>query len=143
MAIAQRRENPLPDRLRRQLDAAHSGLLHIHKTLLDHERARYERANGPVGGPVDFLQLVIRDPWFNWLHPISELVVQIDEFTWDKNPRDPKDGEALVAQAHALLTPAENGDEFQREYHRSVQESPEVAAAHGKWRQSVEAERSA
>jgi hypothetical protein len=71
--------NGLPETLRRRLNEAHGGLLRVHKALLDHERVRYERERGPIDGPGEFLQLVISDPWFAWLHPISELAVQIDE----------------------------------------------------------------
>src|SRR5690349_1128524 len=64
---------PFPDDLRRRLDLAHGGLLRVHKALLDHERVRYERERGRVGGPGEFLQIVINDPWFAWLRPVSEL----------------------------------------------------------------------
>ena len=120
--------------LRSNLDEAHRGLLRVHKALIDHEKVRYERSRGKISGPGQFLQLVIHDPWFAWLRPISELAVQIDEFTMSKEPTDPGDGEALLAQARALLVSAEEGDSFQREYYRSIQESPEVATAHRDWK---------
>src|SRR3954451_17825182 len=93
--------------LRRRLDAAHAGLLRVHKALIDHERARYERERGPVGGAVEFLQVLIRDQYFAWLRPMSALIVQIDEFVMSKEPTDPADGRALLTQARALLTPNE------------------------------------
>lgn len=126
--------NTLPDELRRRLDQAHRGLLRVHKALLDHERMRYERERGPVGGPGEFLQVVIHDPWFAWLRPVSELAVQIDEATSSRDPSDPQAAEALLRQARELIVPAEQGDEFQRAYHRAVQESPAVAMAHGEWK---------
>ena len=55
------------------------GLLRLHKTLLDLERRGYERARGRIGNSYEFLQLVLKDPWFDWLHRLSELIVQIDE----------------------------------------------------------------
>jgi hypothetical protein len=125
---------PYPDQLRRHLDDAHRGLLRVHKALIDHEKLRYERARGRISGPGQFLQLVIHDPWFAWLRPISELAVQIDEFTVSKEPTDPRDGVALLEQARALLAPAEIGNPFQQEYHRSLQESPEVTEAHAEWK---------
>ena len=122
--------------LRKRLDAAHGALLRVHKAIIDHERVRYERQHGSVGGPVEFLEIVIRHPWFAWVRPISELIVQIDEFTAAKEPADPKDGEALLAKARELLVPSETGDDFRREYHRAVQESPEVAVTHGEWKRA-------
>ena len=128
-----RRISSVPEGLKKRLDAAHAGLLRVHKALLDHERTRYERDRGPVGGPVEFLQVVIKDPWFAWLRPVSELVVRIDELTMDRKQRDPGEGEAMLAEAARLMTPGDAGD-FQREYQRAMQESPDVAAAHGEWK---------
>ena len=129
------RASGLPEGLRRQLDEAHAGMLRVHKALLDHERVRYERERGRIGGPGEFLQIVINDPWFAWLRPVSELIVRIDEFSATKGEVDPLEGEALLGQARELLVPVEaGGNEFQREYHRAVQESPEVSLAHGEWR---------
>jgi hypothetical protein len=125
------------DALRRRLNAAHTGLLRIHKALIDFERARYEREHGPVGGAVEFLQLLIRDPLFAWLRPMSALIVQIDEFVMSKEPTDPADGRALLTQARTLLTPNETGDEFARSYFRAIQESPEIAMLHGEWRRDA------
>jgi hypothetical protein len=128
----------LPDELRRRLDRAHGGLLRVHKALLDHERGRYERERGPVGSPGEFLQIVIHDPWFAWLRPVSELAVQIDEATSAREPADPQTAEALLKKAQELLAPAEQGDDFQRAYHRAIQDSPAVAMAHGEWKRGGE-----
>jgi hypothetical protein len=132
------RRNDLPEPLRRQLDEAHRGLLRVHKALLDFERERYEAAHGPVGGPGALLQLVINDPAFAWLRPISEFVVQIDEWTSARESRVPAEGEALLAQARGMLAPAEEGEEFQRRYFQAIRESDAVAEAHAQWRLSVQ-----
>jgi hypothetical protein len=132
-----RRNNSLPDDLRRKLDEAHRALLRVHKALIDHERTRYERVRGPISGPGEFLQILIGDPWFAWLRPVSELAVQIDEYTISKDPVDPAAGEALLEQAKALLRPEEGNEAFAGGYYRALQDSPEVSAAHGEWRQWV------
>ena len=132
--MAERSEPSLPERLRKNLDEAHGGLLRVHKALIDHERVRYERERGSIGGPGAFLQVLIHDPWFAWLRPISELVVRIDEFVASKQPTDPMEGEALLTQARELLTPAEDGAGFRREYYRALAESEAVALAHAEWR---------
>jgi hypothetical protein len=84
-----------------------------------------------------FLDLALNDPWFAWLRPMSELIVQIDEFVSSKEPTQPAQGEALLKQARELLSPNEAGGTFGREYHRAVQESPDVAAAHAEWKRSM------
>ena len=129
--------HPLPDRLRERLNAAHHGLLIVHKALLDHERIRYERQHGTIGSSGELLQLVIGDPWFAWLRLASGLIVQIDEYLEAKEPADPRDGEALLTQARTLSTPSETGSEFQRNYQRALQESPEVTVAQGEWKRAL------
>jgi hypothetical protein len=53
-------------------------LLHLHKTLLDWERAAYERVHGRSSSS-ELLKAIVEDPQFGWLHPISELIVHIDQ----------------------------------------------------------------
>src|SRR5215218_4190272 len=89
---------------RDELKQLRQGLLRLHKTLLDLERRGYERARGRIGNSYEFLQLVLKDPWFDWLHRLSELIVQIDE-TLDPNAETPAteaDAAALVERAKAL-----------------------------------------
>ena len=54
-------------------------LLGLHKALILAEQVTYERINGRVESTSELLQLVLNDPWFTWLHPLSQLVVRIDE----------------------------------------------------------------
>src|SRR5215212_9122702 len=88
------------------------GLLRLHKELLDLERRDYERARGQISNSYEFLQLVLKDPWFDWLHRLSELIVQIDE-TLDthttETPATEADASALIERAKTLLVPAEAG----------------------------------
>jgi type II secretory pathway component PulM len=123
------RANALPAPLREQLGDARRRLLRVHKALLEDERVRYERVHGRVAGSGTFLQLVIHDPWFAWLHPLSELVVQIEEaLAAEATPA--ADAEALLGQARALLRADENGTMFQQHYHRALQEVPAAVMAH-------------
>lgn len=131
MTESPRPRHHLPTALATRLDVARDGLLAVHKALLDQERIRYEREVGPVGTPGRLLQLVINDPWFAWLHPLTELVVQIDELMAAKEPAPEGTGEALLAQAKRLLSPSAEGDSFHQRYHVALQASPEVVLAHG------------
>jgi len=120
------------DETRAQLKVLRTGLLRLHKTLLDLERRDFERARGPIGNSYEFLQLVLKDPWFDWLHRLSELIVQIDE-TLDPNAETPAteaDATALLERAKALLAPAETGSEFQKNYFLALQQSPDVVLLH-------------
>lgn len=124
----------------RRLGAARLGLLAVHKALLDYERSSFESLNGPVDGNAAFLQIVIHDPFFAWLRPMTEMIVQIDEVEVSQEPTALADATALLARAKDLVQPNESGDEFQRRYHHAIQESPEVAVAHGDWRRRVSAD---
>ena len=125
------RPTGLPEGLRRQLDEAHAGLLRVHKALLDHERVRYERERGRIGGPGEFLQIVINDPWFAWLHQVSELVVRIDEITMTDAKAVEADAKTMFEQVDKLLVPSETGDTFARRYFEALQRQPAVVLAHG------------
>ena len=121
------------DTTRDELKVLRQGLLRLHKTLLDLERRDYERARGRIGNSYEFLQLVLKDPWFDWLHRLSELIVQMDETldTHDsETPATEADARALVERAKTLLAPAETGSEFQKNYFLALQQSPDVVLLH-------------
>ena len=109
------------------------GLLRLHKLLLDLERRDYERARGRIGNSYEFLQLVLKDPWFDWLHRLSELIVQIDEALDNRDPEAPmleNDAQALIERAKTLLAPSETGTQFQKNYFLALQQSPDVVLLH-------------
>jgi hypothetical protein len=116
-----------------QLKELRQGLLKLHKLLLDLERRGYERARGRIGNSYEFLQLVLKDPWFDWLHRLSELIVQIDEALdtlASETPATEEDVRALISRARLLLTPAETGTVFQKNYFLALQQSPDVVLLH-------------
>ena len=65
----------------RRLIDLRTRLLALHKALLDDAKSAYEMDRGRIASAGALLQLVIHDPWFAWLHQLSELVVRIDEMT--------------------------------------------------------------
>src|SRR5579872_3547035 len=89
-------------------------LLALHKTLVDSERVTYEQTIGAIQSPNQFLQLLTHDPWFAWLHPLSELIVRLDEAEEEKEPLTAADKDALVNQIRALLVPSETGEAFSK-----------------------------
>src|SRR6185436_8272680 len=121
------------DETREQLKVLRTGLLRIHKTLLDLERRDYERSRGRIGNSYEFLQLVLKDPWFDWLHRLSELIVQIDESLDSRESEAPlteEDAKALLERAKTLLAPSEDGTQFQKNYFLALQQSPDVVLLH-------------
>ena len=120
-----------PDSARRLLTDLRNGLLKVHKTLLDCERARYERDIERINTTGQLLNLVLHDPWFAWLHELSELVVLIDETLDADVPPAASDAGRLLAQAKMLLTPNEFGKGFRQQYYEALQRDPDVVIAHG------------
>jgi hypothetical protein len=77
---------------------------------------------------------VLYDPWFAWLHELSELVVLIDETLDAKEPPNGIDAERLISQARELVAPNEHGAGFRKRYFEAMQNDPDVVLAHGKAR---------
>lgn len=121
---------PMSDAMRRRLGELRSGLLQLHKVLLDDARAAYEMDRGRVGSNANLLQLVINDPWFAWLHSLSELVVRIDETVDPGVPATHADAATIVDQVERLLTASETGEGFKRRYFEALQRQPAVVLAH-------------
>lgn len=118
---------------RESLKLLRQALLRLHKLLLELERRDYERARGRIANSYEFLQVVLKDPWFDWLHRLSELIVQMDEALDTRDAETPTteaDASALIDRAKTLLTPAESGTEFQKNYFLALQQSPDVVLLH-------------
>jgi len=108
-------------------------LLNLHKALLDSERTSYEISHGAVASPSAFLQLLINDPSFQWLRPITTLIVQIDEtLAAKKPPASDRDFEQLISDMRALLSPSREEADFWKRYFAVVQRDPAVALLHEK-----------
>lgn len=108
------------------------GLLRLHKVLLESERASYDHSIERITSPNQFLGLVLNDPWFAWLHELSQLIVLIDEIQDGEEPPTADQADRLVAQSRALITPSETGRGFERQYFEALQRDPDVVIAHGK-----------
>lgn len=106
-------------------------LLELHKTLVDSERVSYEQTIGTITSPNHFLQLLTNDPWFAWLHPLSLLIVAMDQAIDSKrHPVTPERIQALVTQARQLLVASEQGEGFPKHYFDALQRDPNVVMAH-------------
>ncbi len=116
---------------RTRLTDLRTGLLALHKALLDDAKVAYELDRGRIASVGVLLQLVINDPWFAWLHQLSEIVVRLDEMTAPDGTATDADARALFEQVDRLLVPSESGDTFARRYDEAMQRQPAVVLAHG------------
>jgi hypothetical protein len=103
-------------------------LLRLHKTLLDWERTAYERVHGRTP-PGQLLRIVMSDPQFAWLRPLSELIVRIDGVLEMDAPDAPIDIDVVVGHARLLVSPEGEGGYAQR-YRTALQEHPDAVLAH-------------
>ena len=143
-AQTQEAESPyalMTEQNRARLRELRGKLLQLHKVLLDDARASYEMDRGRVASNATLLQLVINDPWFAWLHSLSELVVRIDETVEADSPATDADAATLIDQVEKLLTASETGEGFQRRYFDALQRQPAVVMAHAEVRRAIKAMR--
>ena len=122
--------DPLDAATRTRLATLRQRLIALHKALLDDAKSAYEMDRGRVGSAGNLLQLVINDPWFAWLHQISELIVRIDETASANGAATEADARVLLEQVDRLLAPAEQGDVFAQRYFEALQRQPAVVLAH-------------
>jgi catechol 2,3-dioxygenase len=122
---------PMSAATRATLTELRTRLLALHKALLDDAKTAYELDRGRIATPGALLQLVIHDPWFAWLHQISELVVRVDEMTAPDAKASEHDARAVREQVDRLLIPSETGEPFARRYFEAIQRQPAVVLAHG------------
>jgi hypothetical protein len=120
----------IPPDTRKRLMDLRNGLLRLHKALLDSERAVYERDVERITSTGQYLNLVLHDPWFAWLHDLSQFIVVIDETLDLEEPATAADAVRLIAQARELVAPSENGKGFARQYFEAMQRDPAAVLAH-------------
>ena len=109
-----------------KLRYARNLLLTLHKSLIDFERAGYEKMHGKLNAG-QFLNVLLEDENFAWLRKFSMLIVEIDEMF------DLKDGisdEMVSSNLRKIgeLVGMQDEDEFFRaKYRNALQADPEIA----------------
>jgi len=116
--------------LRQTLTDVRHGLLGLHKALIVAEQLTFERIYGRVDSTGQLLQLVMNDPWFTWLHPLSNVVVRIDEMLDEERNLTLEDVAQILTEVRGMIRPSELGDGFERSYYEALQRAPDVVMAH-------------
>jgi hypothetical protein len=113
-----------------------AALREVHRALVAATRRNYEREVGPAGGPGQMLRLLTEDPFFAWLHPMSELIVDLDSLlAQELLPVGTVAGVKLEVDRLAQA----GGSPFWESYAPFLQAEPEVAMAHGRLKQALKA----
>ena len=108
----------------------------LHKALIDALRQEYELTHAAVSGPRELFDLVARDPFFAWLHPLSQAMVEVEDMA--ARPASPAELQALRRKIMALVAvEGEPAQGFAVEYFYWLQRNVDVAMAHAPVRQAL------
>ncbi|MDQ2713246.1 MAG: hypothetical protein M3Y24_13625 [Acidobacteriota bacterium] len=124
---------------RQKLQLVRNTVLALHKALLDSERTAHELVHGSIASPTAFLQLLINDPRFAWLQPMTNLIVLIDETLAARKP--PAEAPAFAQLAlvtRALLSPSTDPEnDFWKRYSAAIARDPVVSVLHEQVQQEL------
>lgn len=104
----------------------------LHKELLGAVQRRFEKLHRRVQGPGELLELAAHDPLFEWLKPLSERLVELEELDVDAVARE--QAAALRAGFGRLL---DADGEFAAVYRVYLQSEPDVVIAHAELRRAL------
>ena len=126
---------PMFQSIMNNITTLRSALLDLHRAVITRVREDYEREHGRVA-PAEFLQLLVNDPAFAWLSPLSKAVVGIDEAIDDPEEADPA---VAVAQVRSLFSPGSAPEPFEQLYEPLLHASPDVLFSHCMVKQALHA----
>ncbi|HET8609273.1 MAG TPA: hypothetical protein VFM11_06000 [Burkholderiales bacterium] len=116
-------------------------LRRLHRALVDLNCKQYEHEYGPVPGPGDLLHLLANDPYFAWLHPLSELIVDLDVLLEADEPATEVEAAAVRREVEEFISAPAAGaasHQFARRYLPLIAEDPHVAIAHAEVKRNLQ-----
>jgi hypothetical protein len=122
--------------LRARLSSVALALRPVHKALLDEVKEDYEREHGLIGGPSALLQLASTHPFFAWIRPLLQLMVELDELIDSPPPLVHAEVASIRARLEALLSES-SGEELGSRYVIFLQRSTELVIAHAALRREL------
>ena len=105
-------------------------LLSLHKSLIDFERAGFEKVNGPMNAG-QFLNTLLENENFAWLRKFSMLIVEIDEMFDLKDGATDEMIRANLTKIRDLVSMSEADEFFRTKYQFALQNSAEAAGSQG------------
>ncbi len=120
-----------PNKNKKTIEEVRLVLLDLHKKLIDISRVDYETQHGAISSPGDWVRLLVGDPFFDFLHPLSKLITTFDELLEATWPLREIDAAAVRAEIENILgdfptTPIS----FRTKYLDIIQRSPDVVLLH-------------
>jgi len=108
-------------------------LLPLHRALIEAAKDDFALVVGPVK-PAQLLQLLTDDPFFEWLKPVTSLIVDIDEMA--RTDFEAADVAAMADRIDRLFSAKAEGA-FSVKYIPMLQRSIDVAIGHAALRKAV------
>ena len=120
-------DDPVRADLRAALRDLWKQLMPMHRALIDAAKEEYAVRVAPIGGPTHLLQLLQEDPFFEWLRPMTSLIVDID--TMSRTDFERPDVDAILARLERMFGTSAEAD-FALRYLPILQREIDVAAGH-------------
>lgn len=120
-------DSPERAALRSALRELSKVLIPLHRQLIETTRSDYSFAYQPVETPGHLLRLINEDPYFEWLKPMTAIIVEIDEMV--RRDFDVSDVYAIGDRIQLMLSEARYLDLLQRE--------ADVAIGHAELRKAL------
>lgn len=124
-------DDPARAELRAALRDAWKQLMPLHRALIDASSAEYSANIAPVTGPNHLLRLLQEDPYFEWLRPLTSIIVDLD--TMSRTDFERADVDAMVARLERYFGTNADAD-FSARYVPLLQRDIDVAAGHASLR---------
>ena len=102
-------------------------MLELHKMLIDQTREYYENQFGKVQNPGSWVGLLIGDPFFKWLAPMTNLITVIDDMLDIELPLREIDAQAVRAEVENLLSNYPTSPNvFHQSFLEILQKNPDI-----------------
>jgi len=127
-------DDPARARRRAALRETSKALLPLHQALITAAKSDYVEATSIQATPTQMVQLLMQDPFFAWLKPVTALIVDIDEMA--RVDFEPSDVAAIADRIDRLFSSGAESA-FAEKYVPLLQRDVNVAIAHAALRQEV------
>ena len=120
-------DDPERAQLRSALRELWKHLMPMHRALIDAARDDYAATVAPVNGPTHLLKLLQEDAFFEWLRPMTSLIVDVDSLSRTDFGRS--DIDAITARLERMFGATADAG-FTERYLPVLQREIDVAAGH-------------
>lgn len=128
-------DDPVRAELRAALRDAWKQLMPLHRALIDAASAEYSATVAPVSGPTHLLRLLQEDPFFEWLRPLTSIIVDLD--TMSRTDFGRADVDAIAARLERYFGSSPDAG-FTERYRPLLQRDIDVAVGHANLRKILQ-----